>query len=596
MAAKSIGDESYAISKEAARYLRALCFMGKVSHNMLLDFKSLHILILMGADVEELPVSIERLIHLRYFDTLGTRIEYLPDSIGKLHYLQTIRVDSQYFKKLPNTLKYLVGLRHLHIPSIELPLEIGRLTSLQTLPYFQVGHEKGRGIVELGSLKNLKGTLVIHNLEKVCDKEDAKSAHLFQRPNIFKLKFAWSELREGEINDENVLEGLQPHPNLKSLEIDGFKGRNFALWILKMAVLEDLDGCWIELNNLVEIRLTSCRECEEIPRLGQLPHLKRLYLHDLTNLRSIGSSFYGIDIYSSSNGVQRVTITLFPVLERLELSKMSNLIEWREAELTTTTEISLLHDLIVFPSLEYLKITECRNLMSSPSHFPYLKELEISDMDSALPLANICGIKLTSLTKLEIDKVDGLVCLPDWLFYNNQNLSNLTVRDCPNLTHLVPCFEGGRASLRKLFILNCTNFRVLPNDFHLLSSLEILEMSKCPNLKSIPYPSGKQTQGFTSLRSLHVSWCKALTSLPCEMVASCAASLEYMILVGLTSLTNFSEVFSHIPTMPRVTYLGIGDVPRFTYLPTDMGSLGNLYYLCVSVLRFTGSSLLGGIS
>ncbi|KAL0349264.1 UNVERIFIED_CONTAM: hypothetical protein Sangu_1154200 [Sesamum angustifolium] len=113
------------------------------------------------------------------------------------------------------------------------------------------------------------------------------------------------------------------------------------------------------------------------------------------------------------------------------------------------------------------------------------------------------------------------------------------------------------------------------------SVLEILKMSTCPNLKSIPYSSGKQTQGFTSLRSLNVSWCKALTNLPCEMVASCAASLEYMMLVGLISLTNFSEVFGHIPTMPRVTYLGIGDVPRFTYLPTDIGSLGNLYYLHV---------------
>ncbi|KAL0289931.1 UNVERIFIED_CONTAM: putative disease resistance protein RGA1 [Sesamum angustifolium] len=278
MSLKSVGDESCAISKEAAKYVRVLLFEGKVFHDMLLDFKSLHVLILKGKDVEELPISIGKLIHLRFVDISYTRIEYLPDPIEKLYYLQTLIVDEAYFKKLPNTLKAL-------------------------------GRERGRTIVELGSLKNLKGTLEIHNLEEVCDKEDAKSAHLFQKPNIFKLKFTWSELREGEINDENVLEGLQPHSNLKSLEIDGFKGRNFPLWILKMVVHDDLEGWWIGLNHLREIRLTHCKECDKIPMLGHLPHLKRLYLHDLTNVRSIDSSFYGIGSYStpssSSNGVQR---------------------------------------------------------------------------------------------------------------------------------------------------------------------------------------------------------------------------------------------------------------------------------------------------
>ncbi|KAL0289925.1 UNVERIFIED_CONTAM: hypothetical protein Sangu_2596100 [Sesamum angustifolium] len=335
---------------------------------MLLDFKSLHVLILMGEDLKELPSSIGKLIHLRLVDTSSTRIENLPDSIG-------------------------------------------RLVSLQSLPYFQVGHEKGRGIVELGSLKNLKGTLEIHNLEKVCDKEDAKRAHLFQKQNLCKLKFAWSELREGDINDENVLEGLQPHPNLKSLEINGFNGRNFPLWILKMAVQDDLGGQWIGLNHLMEIRLTNCKECEEIPMLGRLPYLKRLYLHDLTHVRSLVSSFYGVDNYStqsnSGNGVQRETITLFPMLEKLELSKMPNLIEWGEA----------------------------------------------------------------------------------------------------------------------------TN--------------------------------------------------RALTSLPCEMIASCAASLETLALLGLSSLINFAEVFRLLPKMLRLTHLAIGDVPKFNYPPMEIGFLGSLSDLYV---------------
>ncbi|KAK4425163.1 hypothetical protein Salat_1710200 [Sesamum alatum] len=109
-------------------------------------------------------------------------------------------------------------------------------------------------------------------------------------------------------------------------------------------------------------------------------------------------------------------------------------------------------------------------------------------------------------------------------------------------------------------------------------------MQHCPNLKSIPYPSGEQTRGFTNLRMLDVEWCEALTSLPCEMIASCAASLELLGLVGLSSLTNFAEVFRLVPKMPRLAHLGISAVPKFTYSPMEIGSFGSLRFLQVMPL------------
>ncbi|KAK6138703.1 hypothetical protein DH2020_027565 [Rehmannia glutinosa] len=425
-----IRDESYPIPKEQARCLRTLFFVGKVSDIIFSELKCLHVLILMGRDVKELPSMIRELIHLRYLDISYTRIECLPDSIGELYHLQTIRAvtddKSEYYL----------------------------LISLETLPYFKVGHEKGYGIVELGSMKNLKGKLEIHGLENVHDKEDAMSAYLFQKRNVFKLKFVWDESREGETNDEDVLEGLQPHPNLKSLEIYGFKGKRFPLWILKMVVRDDLEGRWLGLNNLMEIKLTSCKECEDIPMLGHLPLLKYLYLCRLTNVRSIGSSFYGIESCStpsSSNiGVRKKdTVIVFQALERLELSDMPNLTQWVEVELPIAAKTQV-YQVMVFPCLDYVKIDNCRLLTSAPSHFPCLKELEIAEMDSGIPLANICGIKLISLTKLKIDRLDGLASLPDGLFKNNQNLSYLEIRDCPNLTRLVRASE-----VQKLLFKNC---------------------------------------------------------------------------------------------------------------------------------------------
>nr|POF25811.1 putative thiol methyltransferase 1 [Quercus suber] len=49
----------------------------------------------------------------------------------------------------------------------ETPKNMGRLTCLQTLPFFVVSPEEGYGIKELGPLKNLRGEISIYNLEKL---------------------------------------------------------------------------------------------------------------------------------------------------------------------------------------------------------------------------------------------------------------------------------------------------------------------------------------------------------------------------------------------------------------------------------------------
>ncbi|EYU40952.1 hypothetical protein MIMGU_mgv11b018141mg [Erythranthe guttata] len=163
-----------------------------------------------------------------------------------------------------------------------------------------------------------------------------------------------------------------------------------------------------ELNNLMEIGLRNCKECEQIPMLGHLRHLKNLYLHGMSNVKSIGSSFYGIDKCSRSGN----TITIFPALERLELVCMWKLTEWLEAELmpNATDNRRLSQLVLVFPRLEYVKIIMCMQLESAPSHFRCLKELEISQAHSELPLAKLPD-DLHSLNALDI----------------------LSIRDCPNL-------------------------------------------------------------------------------------------------------------------------------------------------------------------
>ncbi|XP_057778311.1 putative disease resistance RPP13-like protein 1 [Salvia miltiorrhiza] len=397
-------DGSSHISKETAKSLRTLLIKSKgdISGINFSDYESLHVLRLDNG-VEELSSSIRKLIHLRDFDISKTEIEVLPDWIGEFFHLQTLRVDSSDYRiriKLPSTIKYLINLRHLYInEEVELPMGIGRLTSLQTLTHFPVGDENGCKIEELGSLVNLKGEVRIHNLERVDDKEKARKANLFKKSKILKLCLTWNRgRREGERNDEDVLEGLQPHSHLRELQIRRFKGKRFPLWTEKMAVRDAPQGSWVLLNNLTALYLFECKKCEEIPMLGHLPNLKSLGLWGLSNVKCINSSFYGM--------VNKDTRIVFPALERFELREMPKLAEWAEIEISDGSEVKL------FPRLQHLGIMHCEELMSVPSHVS------------------------SCLQCLEIENI-GVECLPaDWLLSNSETLLELEIRDCPNLREI----------------------------------------------------------------------------------------------------------------------------------------------------------------
>ncbi|KAL3642187.1 hypothetical protein CASFOL_013002 [Castilleja foliolosa] len=538
------------------RYVRTLFFRGKVSDIRFSDFESLRTLTLVSEkDIDELPTSIRELRHLRYLDISKTRIRYLPNSIGELYHLQTLRSEkprwsSFHLEKLPDSLSCLISLRHLHIPSnIGLPPGIGNLTSLQALPDFHVGSEKRCGISELGNLKDLKGKLTIYNLENVRDENDANSADLLGKSGIYELRLVWDKNKKcEEAKDESVLEGLQPHPDLKRLEICGFKGKSLSLW----------EG----FNSLVEIKLNDCCECEELPMLGHLPHLKFLYLSGLTNVKSIRYSFNGnIDSF----GIDTIVV-VFAELERLELWDMPNLKEW--------------DDMVVFPRLKYLKIYKCMQLTRAPSDFPCLEELKIECMESSLTLENICGIKLTSLRNLIILRIEGLECLPDWLFSNNHNLTELNIIDFGDMElSEFDKLPDDLHNLNYLEIWNCPSLRELPDDLHNLNSLETLKIYKCQKLKSIPYnppisSSGEgqqqQLKGFTSLRKLLIHDCKGLTKLPIEMV--CTPSLESLWLVQLSSITNLGAVIGCLHKMTRLGELTIHSVPKFSIKNDSLSS------------------------
>ncbi|XP_055807960.1 putative disease resistance protein RGA3 [Solanum dulcamara] len=489
-----------------------------ISEDMLLSFQFLRVLNLSGSWMEELSAKIGKLIYLRYLDLSNTEIKDFPNSICKLYNLQTFRVnDCPSLRKLPEEMANMISLRHIYCScdylsgihdQFQMPLNMGQLTSLQTLQFFCVGLKKGRQIEELGHLKNLRGELTIKHLQLVGNKEEARRAYLQEKPNIYKLAYLWShDESEGcEINDEHVLDGLQPHPNLKTFEVVNYLGTRFPSWFS-----EEL------LPNLVKLKLSGCKRCKEIPSLGQLKFLRHLELVGFHELECIGPVLYGVEV---SNIGSSSNIQVFPSLKELILGDMAKLIEWKGDEVGVR----------MFPRLEKLRIAVCPLLKSTPSHFEILRELVIECVDSEMPLLNLCS-NLTSLLELRVYKVKELTCLPDEMLRNS-------------------------VSLQYLSISECGEFRELPQSLYNLHSLETLRIIRCTNFSSFPAPSGENY--LTSLRSLELRNCDGLASLPSGMLEQCL-SLQSLSVIRCKNLVSLPL---QVWEMPSLSYLSISECPK----------------------------------
>ncbi|KAG6392997.1 hypothetical protein SASPL_147227 [Salvia splendens] len=270
-----------------------------------------------------------------------------------------------------------------------LPAEIGKLTSLQTLRHFEVGIEKGNQIEELGTLKNLNGKLKIQHVH---DKEEAMKAN---KSNL-------DEDSYDDGNDESVLEGLQPHASLKVLKIIGFRGKTFPTWCKKMAVWDGSQSSWVPLNNLSEVRLVECSECEEIPMLEHLPNLKTVIL-------------LGLKKVSLSN----LGIVECPMLSELP-DGLDTLESLEELIIKDCTNLKLIENLARGANkyqgiLCKLRIEGCEKLM----------ELSCQMLESSIPTSKI--LRLVGLRSLK-----NLAMLIDCLAKSSHRLKELAITGVPN--------------------------------------------------------------------------------------------------------------------------------------------------------------------
>ncbi|CDP21722.1 unnamed protein product [Coffea canephora] len=580
-------EENVRRNKAASIRSLFLGLRGGISADMLSRFKHLHVFKLFGYFVMFLPSSIGELLHLRLLDISSSQITSLPESLCKLYNLQTLTMRDRALEGgFPKRMSDLISLRHLNYyyygAKFKMPMQMGRLTCLQTLKFFNVSQERGRGIEELGTLKYLKGSLEIRNLGLVKGKEAAKQAKLFEKPDLSRLEFEWKRRNpKSDNHDEDVLEGLQPHPNLEKLRIYSFMGNKFPQWL-------------INLPKLVELRIRDCQRCSELPALGQLPSLKFLHLQSLDNIRYFGDEFYGSSIRRRK---------FFPALEELDVKHMENLVEWKDADQVRSTigeaevdAFPMLRDfriescpqLTTFPcsgkSLDELSIKFCDNLRELPEDVfgSSLQRLEIYKCPRLISLG-VNGQKcpLPRLEELTIQYCDELTTIPDKMFESCPSLQYLHVEDCPNLVSfslnlqetpslkhfvligcpkLIPNWFKGFAfatSLRKLISLSI-NSPFSSDDSSIddfdwsglrsISTLRVLELQGLPHTESLAH----QLQYFTTLTSLRLAnfggievlpdWIGNLVSLETLRLQNCEKLRSLPSKVAMRRLTKLTRI------------------------------------------------------
>ncbi|XP_022717686.1 putative disease resistance protein RGA4 [Durio zibethinus] len=171
----------------------------------------------------------------------GFHIHKLTNSIDDLKYLRFLELNwCSNLKELPRDIGKLISLEYLDIEGCGklkcLPKGIGELASLQRLSTFIVNSDeqsfpRGATLNEPSELNSLGGCLYIRNLEKVGNVGlESNEANLKEKKYLQALKLIW-ERNEDNKKHEQLLDNLEPHPNLKELGVSGYSGARFSRWL-----------------------------------------------------------------------------------------------------------------------------------------------------------------------------------------------------------------------------------------------------------------------------------------------------------------------------------------------------------------------------
>nr|XP_010942382.2 putative disease resistance RPP13-like protein 1 [Elaeis guineensis] len=436
---------------------------------------------------------------------------------------------------------------------------IRKLTSLQGLPVFKVLKQRGHKIEELKDMMQLRGKLCIKNLENIESKEEASEAKLNNKHCLDELELEW----KSSGNDDDVLEGLKPHSNLRRLEIRNYGGVRFPSWLETQS-----------LRSLKEIWLENIQSWEQLPSLGRFPFLKILHIKNMHAVKRVGHEFYG-----------STEVKVFPLLEEL---KISNMLEWEEW--------FRIEGIQLFPHLLKLHIKDCPKLKGLANLPPSLTELHLKNVGiNMLPESwdgdhgstndsrmkqhsrSRSSSRTSSISVMHIIRCPNVGNLEQWLsLHHLPAIKRLRIVGCEKVVRLPMERFKDFLSLEFLDITNCP---LLPSPVPLIlpSSFRYLKLaSSCGHLdESLP----GCLHNLTSLTSLHLVSCPHITSLPGEV-------LGHMIALSTLTISDCRELRSvgDLRSLKSLKHLNISGCPRLTVSANEEEQgegLAHLRFLCI---------------
>ena len=573
------------------------------------NWKYLRALDLSRFGIENLPDSIDKLLHLRYLDLSENKFRVLPKTITTLYNLQTLYLTRcRELKQLPKDIGNLVQLRVLDLTGCYgltcMPRGIGMLTCLWELQLFVLGGERCSswnelldGLDDLKSLRNLRGDLRIkfqfkkgtNVYEKGKDNgNEGIEGYLSDKEHLkfVKLTFSGEEGEDRSKYDEAVMNKLQPHHNLKELCLEKYFGASLVGWARE-------ENLATSLPNLVEVRIENCPELRDLRCLGNLCHLKSLCVLALPNLEYIidknktgGSNDMKAEaMVAGMSSSKTEGSSFFPSLKELYLYYLPKLKGW----LRYTDELHVKCNStlpLVFSQLKTFEITGCPQLTAF-IQFPQLQHLILQRFNERLKIqftrmineelkednteeTSICPLFTTSSsspwengnmwslgTKTTIDNMAWLhQSLPMEAFRCLQSLEICGDGNLRNLREVAEMFRTCSTSLRYLGFLHCPNLKSVLEGLDTLSSLERLTVRNCPNL-NLSEGIGREAGSDMPLQSVH-------------------HSLRVLKLQDLPQLVNLPDWIQCLTTLQ---FLEIGNCKKLKSLPSWMSKLTSIVEL-----------------
>ncbi|OVA08792.1 Leucine-rich repeat [Macleaya cordata] len=396
----------------------------------------------------------------------------------------------------------------------------------------------------------------------------------------------------------------------------------------------DLFGCYklealpesiSELCSLQTLNLEICTNLTKLPKdMKKLINLRHIKLdiwfgceyvmpsgiRHLTNLQTLSELTVGKDTTEAS----------VVELERLNLLKgtlnirnLHNVTDAMDAQRANLKEKQNLHNLELhwmsskfascFPFLEKISIAHCPKLISIPTVFPFLKELNV-DYSNLTTISSIVNKALTTLTTICVSSAPELIFLPQGLLLNNNLLESLEIRDCPKFQGFFTNNEEeenkeelqieiydphfiSSSSLVRLKIHDCPELSFLPDLRH-LRSLESLCIQGCQGLKS----SLDGLRCLNSLQEIKIGWfSEELNIFPTVSINEAeeeeeGTNIQHYYFISLKSLTIdggtknkcLPEYLQYLTTLQ---YLKLKNVEELVDLPEWLGNLSSLKYLSI---------------